>query len=268
MSSGYDLSASTFSPDGRVFQVEYALKAVEKSGTTIGIKCVDGVVLGVENPVLNRMLVPGGNRRIFTVDEHAGVAMAGFAADARKIVKLARHQSSQYRKFYGSQIPGHILNSRLASEVHYHTLFAYLRPFGTSILIASYDSNGPQLYQIDPSGIGHRYFAAAVGKAKNGAGSELEKIDFTSITVKEAVKLIAKIIYKLHDDIKDKEFELDMSWICKDSDFKHVRIPEDLRQEAIRYAKADKAREEMDDSDDEKAWDGLLVIKTDLVVLP
>jgi 20S proteasome subunit alpha 7 len=132
MSSGYDLSASTFSPDGRVFQVEYAAKAVEKSGynwymfqyvllewrpivrTAIGIKCVDGVVLGVENPVLSKMLVPGGNRRIFTVDEHAGVAMAGFAADARKLVEVARAESSSYRDFYGSPIPGHTLNMKLA----------------------------------------------------------------------------------------------------------------------------------------------------------
>lgn len=80
-------------------------------------------MLGVENIVMSKMLVSGGNRRIFTVDEHAGVAMAGLAADARRIVKIARHESQEYRNFYGAQIPGNILSNRLASEVHTYTLY-------------------------------------------------------------------------------------------------------------------------------------------------
>mmetsp|Transcript_40904 Transcript_40904/g.130680 ORF Transcript_40904/g.130680 Transcript_40904/m.130680 type:complete len:82 (-) Transcript_40904:709-954(-) len=71
--TGYDLSATTFSPDGRVFQTEYATKAVDNSGTAIGVKCKDGVVLGVEKLVISKMLVEGSNRRIHTVDRHAGM---------------------------------------------------------------------------------------------------------------------------------------------------------------------------------------------------
>lgn len=82
--------------------------------TAIGIRCVDGVVLGLENPVLSKMLLPGGNRRVFTVDEHVGVAMAGFAPDARKVVEIARKLSSDYRGTYGGPIPGRILNQNLA----------------------------------------------------------------------------------------------------------------------------------------------------------
>ena len=81
--AGYDLSPTTFSPDGRIFQVEYATKAVENSGTVVGIRCADGVVLGVEKVMLSKMLLPSSNRRVATVSAHAGVAQAGLAADGR-----------------------------------------------------------------------------------------------------------------------------------------------------------------------------------------
>jgi len=96
--SGYDLSSSTFSPDGRIFQVEYASKAVENGGTALGLKCRDGVVLAVEKPVLNKMLLPTSNRRIHSVDEAHGVAVTGFVADARQIVNRARDEAIGYEE--------------------------------------------------------------------------------------------------------------------------------------------------------------------------
>jgi len=88
--AGYDQSVSTFSPNGRVFQVEYAAKAVEKTGTVIGIRCVDGVVLGVEKSVTTPLLTPNSNRRILSVDYHIGLAAAGLPADARALANKAR----------------------------------------------------------------------------------------------------------------------------------------------------------------------------------
>jgi 20S proteasome subunit alpha 7 len=112
--AGYDQSTSTFSPDGRVFQVEYAAKAAEKSGTTIGIRCKDGVVLGVEKIITHKMLVPTSNRKVYTVDEHVGIACAGLTGDADKLANVAREESYKYRDFYKTEIPGRILNKRLA----------------------------------------------------------------------------------------------------------------------------------------------------------
>ena len=95
--SGYDLSSSTFSPDGRIFQIEYAAKAVENAGTALGLKCRDGVVLAVEKPLQNKMLVAKTTgRRIHTVDEYAGVAITGFVSDGRQIVNRAREEASSY----------------------------------------------------------------------------------------------------------------------------------------------------------------------------
>jgi len=249
--SGYDLSVTTFSPDGRVFQVEYANKAVEKSGTAIGIRCCDGVVLGVEKPIVSKMLVESTNRRILTVDEHGGIVAAGLTADGKQLVNRARSEARSYRQFYNMPIPANVLSDRLANFVHMYTIYWYLRPFGVSVLLAQYDprpsTTGPQLYMIEPSGLCYRYFACAIGKHRMGAKTELEKLKFDTVTCREAVNEIAKMIYKLHDDVKDKEFELELSWICDESQRKHVPVPEEVRAEAIRLAIEAKEKAEMDE---------------------
>jgi len=102
--------------------------------------------------------------------------------------------------------------------------------------------------------LSQRYFATAIGKYKQGSASELEKLDFTKLTCAEAVKHVARIIYKLHDEVKDKELELELSWVCDASKRLHVPVPEAERLEAIRLAQEAKKKEEMDsdDDDDEK----------------
>jgi len=100
----------------------------------------------------------------------------------------------------------------------------------------------------------YRYFATAIGKYKQGSSSELEKLDFTKLTCREAVNHVARIITKLHDEVKDKELELELSWVCDESKRLHVAVPEAVRAEAVRLAVEAKKKEEMDsDSDDEKA---------------
>jgi len=272
--AGYDLSPTTFSPDGRVFQVEYAGKAVEKSGTAIGIRCVDGVVLGVEKIIISKMLVRGSNRRICTVDEHAGLAMCGLAADARQLVNKARSEASEYRSFFGSRISGQVLADRLAGHVHSHTLYWYLRPFGASVLLGSYEKKkadsksegkgeekgddrkdtpvgNADLFMIEPNGICYKYFACAIGKHRQGAKTELEKINFKTVTCRQAVNEIAAIIYRLHDDVKDKAFELELSWSCDESEGRHVLVPDNLVQDAIKSALDAKKKAE-EESDDEE----------------
>jgi len=240
------LSPTTFSPDGRVFQVEYAGKAVEKSGTAIGVQCKDGVVMGVEKTIVSKMLVKNSNRRILAVDKHCGVAMCGLAADARQLVNKGREESKAYKSFYGTPIPGQVLADRLAGHVHMHTLYWYLRPFGASALIAAYDG----LWMIEPSGVCYKYKGCAIGKGRAGAKTELEKIKFDSITCKDAVYEIARIIYALHDDVKDKPFELELSWVCDESKREQVLVPDKMRDEAVERAQAAKKKAE-EESDDE-----------------
>ena len=246
---GYDYSVSTFSPNGRVFQVEYASKAVEKSGTAIGIQCSDGIVLGVEIPVINKMIIKNSNKRIYSIDQHIGMVSSGLVADARQLVNKSREECTAYYKFYGELIPSNIINERLSNHVHMHTLYWYLRPFGCSVIMGVYGDNGPALYSIEPSGVSYKYYACAIGKNKQGAASELENIKFNEITCKDGIKHIARILYKLHDESKDKELELELSWISNDTQRKHQLVPDQLRDQAIQEAIESKRQAEMGDDE-------------------
>lgn len=258
--SGYDLSSSTFSPDGRIFQIEYASKAVENAGTALGIKCRDGVVLCVEKPLLNKMLLSNSSRRIHTVDTHSGVAITGFVSDGRQVVNRAREEASNYEETYGSKIPPTTLADRVAAYVHYFTLHGSLRPFGTAALIASYDPETKEhsLQMVEPSGVSYQYFGCAAGKGRQPAKTELEKLALNSantednITVREGVKQLARIIHVLHEEGKDKPFELEMSWLCEESGWVHKGVPRDYIKECVEWAKKDiEDSEEVDDSDEE-----------------
>eukprot|EP01080_Neovahlkampfia_damariscottae_P000352 gene352-6766_t len=247
--TGYDLSCTTYSPDGRLYQVEYAGKAVSNSGTAIGICCKDGVVLGVEKIIEYKMLEQESNRRIFNVDKHVGMAVAGYNPDCRQIVNKARSESVQYQQFYGSKIPGQLLCDRISSHVHLYTLYWHLRPFGSSVLLATYDNKGPGLYMIEPSGTSWGYHACAVGKGKQAAKAELEKLKPEEMTCVEAVKEISKIIYGVYDKSKDKDFHLELSWVCDASKKVHEMVPEDIREQAIKEAKDSLIEEDEDEED-------------------
>ena len=120
-----------------------------------------------------------------------------------------------------------------------------VRPFGAAVLIGSYTEQGPMLHAIDPSGISYRYFATAIGKGKNGAKSQLEKLDLSRLTARQAVIEAAKVIYSQHDPAKDKPIELELSWVCDATGRQHKLVPPELKAEAVAAAEA--ARAAMDD---------------------
>ena len=242
--SGYDYSCGTFSPDGRIFQVEYAQKAVELSGTAVGIKCNDGIVLAVEKPQMSKMLVPGSNRRIFAVDEHVGIAVTGVTADGRQIVNRAREEARSYEDTYGHKILPTVLTNRLANFIHYFTVHGSLRPFGSATLIAAYDEDikSPELYMIEPSGTCFRYFGCAAGKGAQAAKTEIEKILTKSgaagISSRQAVTELANILYTIRDPSKDKPFEIEMCWLCEETNYLQSLVPKEVIAAAEEKAKS------------------------------
>lgn len=139
-------------------------------------------------------------------------------------------------------MPTEVLAERVASYIHLFTLYWSVRPFGSSTLIAGVDESGgvrtPQLYLVEPSGVVQRFYGTAVGKARQSAKSEIEKLPLETMTCREAIKAAAKIIHQVHDESKDKQFELEMSWICPESNYEHERVPSDLLAEAEAEAKA------------------------------
>ncbi|KAG6801094.1 proteasome subunit alpha type-3 [Apis mellifera caucasica] len=247
--TGYDLSASQFSPDGRVFQVEYAQKAVENGGTVIGLRGKDGIVFAVEKIVTSKLYEAGTNKRIFNIDQHVGMAVSGLISDARQIVEIARSEASSYKSQYGIGIPLKYLNERVSMYMHAYTLYSAVRPYGCSVILGAYEHDGPAMYMIDPSGVSYGYYGCAVGKAKQSAKTEIEKLKLSEMTCNELVKEAARIIYLVHDELKDKQFELEMSWVGKHTNGKHERIPANVKAEA--EAKAKQAMAEDSDSDTE-----------------
>ncbi|KAI8997244.1 nucleophile aminohydrolase [Pilobolus umbonatus] len=247
--TGYDLSVSTYSPDGRVFQIEYANKAVDNSGTAIGLRVKDGVVLAVEKLVQSKLLVTGANHRIQSADLHIGIATAGLLADGKHLVNRARNEAQSWRDIYRQPIPGKAIADRLGQYVSAYTLYSSVRPFGSSTIVGTMsEKEGASLYMIEPSGVywssfttdyqlKKGYRGCAVGKGKSVARTEIEKLDLESMTVREAINEITRIIHTCHDDAKDKDFELEVSWICAESKYKHQFVPKDLKTEAERLAK-------------------------------
>ncbi|XP_062231723.1 proteasome subunit alpha type-3-like [Phragmites australis] len=245
--TGYDLSVTTFSPDGRAFQVEYTGKAVDNGGTIVGIKCKDGIVLGVVKLVTSKMILEGSNRRIHSVHRNSGLVFAGLAADGRQIVSRAKSEEANYEKWelvYGQTMPVKELADRVASYVHPGTLYWWLRPFGCGVILGGYDRDGPQLYIIEPSGLSYKYFGVALGKGKQAAKTEIENLKLSELTCMEGIVEVAKIIYGIHDEVEDKAFELELSWVCNESNRQHQKVPADLLEQA--KAEAQAALEEMD----------------------
>ncbi|KAL1461168.1 hypothetical protein WDU94_013094 [Cyamophila willieti] len=236
--AGYDLSASQFSPDGRVFQVEYAQKAVENSSTAIGLKGKDGVVIAVEKLVLSKLYDPGANKRIFHIDNHIGMGISGLISDGRQLSETAKTEASEYRSKYGGDIPLHLLNEKVSMYVHAYTLYSMVRPFGASLLLASHDQkDGPSLYVVDPSGVSHGYFGCAIGKAKQNAKTEIEKLKLSTLSMEQLAKEAARIIYVVHDELKDKHFELELAWVGEKTNGKFELVPQSFLEECENYAK-------------------------------
>lgn len=224
------------------------MKAVENGGTSIGIKCKDGVVLAVEKIINSKLLKAGLNKRIQTIDRHIGVAYLGLLPDGRHFVNRGRDEAQSFKNLYKSSVAVPHLMDRLGIYVQNYTCYNSVRPFGIVAIVGGVDEDGSHLYMIEPSGTCWGYTGAATGKGRQTAKSELEKLDFELLTVREAVNVAAKVIEQAHEDNKDKDYELEITWcLAEETGGKHQHVPESMLQEAIRLAK-----QEDDDEEDEE----------------
>lgn len=245
--TGYDLSASQYSPDGRVFQVEYAKKAVDNSGNIVAIRGKDGVVIATEKYLLSKLYEPHSNSRIFHIRRHVSCGVVGFYPDGKALVDQGRSYAQEFKHDHGTLIPITILKDRIGAYVSAYTCSSAVRPFGASLVLASYEGE-PLLYMIDPSGAAVGYHYVAAGKGKQAAKAELEKLKSETMTCRELVKEAARIIYAVHDDVKDKAFKLELCWIGEHTNGVHQLVPKEIFDEAEQYAK----NSLKDDSSDEE----------------
>ena len=165
----YDRGITIFSPDGRLYQVEYAREAVERGTAAVGVRTQQGVVLAADKLLRSPLLEPDSVEKLHAVDRHVGVASAGHAADARQLVDLARRTAQGNRLRYDEPIGVEALTKDLSDHVQEFTQTGGARPFGVALLVAGIQDGQPRLFEMDPSGTPSEWQATAIG----GHGDEI-----------------------------------------------------------------------------------------------
>lgn len=197
--AGYDRATTMFSPDGRLYQVEYAIETVRRGTLALGIKAKDGVLLAVEEKA-RKLQSTALTQKIFQIDDHIGVAAAGYIPDARIQVDHARFAAQSNRLVYDEAIDVEGIAKGLADLAQQFTQYAGVRPFGVALIIAGVDKNGNNIYFTDPSGTYIGFDAVAIGGGHDQVTEFLEKYYSKDVTLEDACVLAAQSIYLVSED--------------------------------------------------------------------
>jgi len=173
-SRGYDMTPTMYSPDGRIYQVEYAIETVKRGTLAIGISSKEGVIMAVEEKP-RTLQTSNITQKIFQVDYHIGVAAAGYIPDARVQVDGARFFSQGNRMTYDESVEVATVAKHLADQAHQFTQYGGVRPNGVSMIIAGIDQKGESIYVTDPSGTYIQFAAVAIGAGSDEVNTFLEK---------------------------------------------------------------------------------------------
>ncbi len=192
----YDQSITIYSPDGRMYQVEYAREAVKKGSISVGMVYKEGVILMVEKRVPSRLAIPESVEKIFKIEENIACSTSGLIADSRILVDYAREDFTNYKFRYNEDMPMSELVKRVCNIKRIYTQYGGVRPFGVSFLFGGIDNEGISLYETDPSGAYKKYFAGAIGEGKPEVEQIFEEKYKPNFTFNQALKLIFESIEK------------------------------------------------------------------------
>ncbi len=196
---GYDRAITVFSPDGRLYQVEYAIEPVRRGTIAVGIKSKDGIVIAVEEKP-RKLQISDVAQKIFQVDDHVGLAAAGYIPDARSQVDNARFFSQSNKLIYDEPVEVETIAKHLADQSQQFTQYAGVRPFGVSLIIGGVVNNNPELYLTDPSGTYISYEAIAIGSDSDKVTDFLEKTYTNNLSLDDAGALAIAAIYLSSED--------------------------------------------------------------------
>ena len=187
-SRGYDMTPTMYSPDGRIYQVEYAIETVKRGAIAIGLQAKDGIVLAVEEKSRD-LQVEDITQKIFEVDDHIGIAAAGYIPDARVLVDNARFFSQSNKLTYDESVEIETVAKHLADQSHQFTQYSGVRPFGVALIVAGVDRRGSRIFVTDPSGTYVPYTAVAIGGNSDEVTDYLEKNYKNGMSMDDAMSL-------------------------------------------------------------------------------
>eukprot|EP00898_Chlorokybus_atmophyticus_P001046 jgi/Chlat1/1942/Chrsp153S02245 len=220
MARRYDTRTTIFSPEGRLYQVEYAMEAISHAGAAVGILATNGVVLAAEKKVISKLLEPSkAPEKMYKIDDHVATAVAGITSDANILIQTARLAAQRYTFSYGEPMPVEQLVQSLCDTKQGYTQFGGLRPFGVSFLYAGWDKHyGFQLYHSDPSGNYGGWKATAIGANHQAAQSILKSDYKADLDLDGAIKLAMKVLSKTMDSATLAAVKLEITSIMRAAD--------------------------------------------------
>ena len=196
----YDRGITIFSPDGRLYQVEYAREAVKRGTASIGVRTPEGVVIAVDKRIRSPLMERDSVEKIHKADDHVGIASAGHVADARQLIDFARRRAQVNELRYGEPIAVETLTKEVTDYIQQYTQVGGARPFGVALIIAGIANGVPKLYETDPSGTPYEWKALAVGADRSDIRDYLEEHYDDDMTLDDGVRLALEALESVSED--------------------------------------------------------------------
>jgi proteasome alpha subunit len=205
----YDRGTSIFSPDGRIYQVEYAREAVKRGTASVGVRTPDGVVLVADRQVRSRLIEEDSIEKLHRIDDHVAIASAGHVADARQLVDFAREQTQVNRLRYDEPIGVETLSKEITDYIQRYTQSGGVRPFGVALMVAGVDRDGtPRLFETDPSGTPYEWQATSIGGDRETLQGYLEENYRNDLDLDGGVRLALETLAQTSDEIDADTLEV------------------------------------------------------------
>jgi proteasome alpha subunit len=195
----YDRGITIFSPDGRLYQVEYAREAVKRGTASIGIRTSDGVVLAVDKRIRSPLMERSSVEKIHKADDHIGIASAGHVADARQLIDFARRQAQVNQLRYGEPIGIETLTKEVTDYIQQYTQVGGARPFGVALIIGGIANGKPRLYETDPSGTPYEWKARGGGPPRGDIREYLEEHYSEEMVLDDGIDLALEALASVND---------------------------------------------------------------------
>ena len=196
----YDRGITIFSPDGRLYQVEYAREAVKRGTASVGVRTADGVVLAADRHARSPLIERDSIEKIHEIDDHVGVASAGHVADARQLIDVARRQAQVNRLRYDEPASVESLTKEVTDYIQQYTQTGGARPFGVALLVGGIEDGEPRLFETDPSGTPYEWQAVAIGGSREDIQTYLEDEYTEEMDLEGGVELALRALASVNDD--------------------------------------------------------------------